>query len=245
MKTPYLYVPGFSDALRAGRRVIVPMAYVGDNVYCTVCDQSFRSWLGNSPHGRCPFCQSDTRQKFTVWTLENFVFQDRQPEATSTLYFAPDYGVFSYLQHHRVPVTTTDLGAPNVDMHADATALPVMDGEYQLAISCHVLEHIPDDLKAMSEMHRILSAGGCAIVQVPLVKETYETDEDLSIQDPSVRERRYGQFDHVRLYGMDIVDRLKSVGFDVEIHYPARGMGEQERIRLGVWDDVVLLCHKN
>ena len=79
------------------------------------------------------------------------------------------------------------------------------------------MEHIPDDIKAMSELFRVLKSGGMAILQVPISLSLDVTFEDESVISSEDRERVFGQFDHVRVYAMDYVDRLKSVGFDVDV----------------------------
>jgi SAM-dependent methyltransferase len=108
-----------------------------------------------------------------------------------------------------------DLNGSSALMQMDITGLTFQD-EYFDAIVCnHVLEHIPDDHAALSELYRVLKPGGWACIQVPFEGET--TQEDLSISDPMERERRYGQQDHVRSYGKDFVLRLEAAGFSVTV----------------------------
>ncbi len=91
------------------------------------------------------------------------------------------------------------------------------DGSFDFIYCSNVLEHIEDDISAMSELFRILSPGGFAIIQVPIQgKETYE---DIAITDPYERYKNFGQADHVRYYGEDIQNRLASVGFEVTPFY--------------------------
>ena len=60
------------------------------------------------------------------------------------------------------------------------------------------------------------------MLQVPLDKNRVKTYEDFSIVDPKEREKAFGQYDHVRVYGLDYIDRLKLAGFTVnEINYTA------------------------
>ena len=80
----------------------------------------------------------------------------------------------------------------------------------------HVLEHIPDDRKAMSELRRVLKPGGVAILQVPISANSATTIEDPEITDPDAREQAFGQFDHVRIYGQDYTTRLAEAGFQVD-----------------------------
>ena len=92
------------------------------------------------------------------------------------------------------------------------------EGDYFDVILCnHVLEHIVEDIKAMSELFRVLKKGGFAILQVPISFQNKNTLEDKSILNPDERRKVFGQSDHVRIYGMDYVSRLESVGFIVEV----------------------------
>jgi SAM-dependent methyltransferase len=110
---------------------------------------------------------------------------------------------------------SVDLDGSRALMQMDITGL-TFPNEYFDAIVCnHVLEHIPDDHAALSEMYRVLKPGGWASIQVPLAGET--TVEDLSVSDPLKREQRFGQHDHVRSYGKDFMQRLQSAGFSVTV----------------------------
>lgn len=86
---------------------------------------------------------------------------------------------------------------------------------FDLIICNHVLEHIEEDVVAMAEIYRLVKEGGQAILQVPISKNSIVTYEDFSITNPLKRERVFGQYDHVRIYGQDYEKRLSSVGFKV------------------------------
>lgn len=113
--------------------------------------------------------------------------------------------------------------------------------EFDVVVNSHVLEHVPDDHAAMREMYRIIRPGGMLLLQVPYC-ESRPTDEDLSITDPDERERRYGQFDHVRRYGTDLPDRLAKAGFEVEICRPVQDLSDAEAKRFGLWNDFLFVC---
>ena len=106
------------------------------------------------------------------------------------------------------------------DVLADICDLPFEDQSYDLILCNHVLEHIPDDLKAMNELYRILKKGGTLIAQVPIDVNLEKTYEDKNVTDPKVRTRLFGQYDHVRVYGQDYYLKLESVGFlPVNVHF--------------------------
>jgi SAM-dependent methyltransferase len=137
--------------------------------------------------------------------------------ALKVLHFAPEqafYKRFRNLKH--LDYTTTDLLSPLADVKADICNLPFEDNSYDIILCNHVLEHIPDDTKAMQELYRVLKVGGMGIFQIPqdLGRET--TFEDDSITDKKERAAIFGQYDHVRIYGRDYFDKLRSIGFAVE-----------------------------
>ena len=111
-------------------------------------------------------------------------------------------------------LSTTDLHSPLADVKADICALPFEDNTYDFILCNHVLEHIPNDLKAMEELYRVLKPGGTAILQVPLEEDRENTFEDDTITDQQERTRIFGQYDHVRIYGQDYYKRLQEVGFE-------------------------------
>ena len=112
--------------------------------------------------------------------------------------------------------TTTALHSPLADITADLTDLPFVENVFDMVICNHVLEHIQDDIKAMSEIYRVLKPGGMAILQVPYESNREKTFSDDSITDPKERAKIFGQYDHVRIYGMDYFDTLAKVGFTVK-----------------------------
>jgi SAM-dependent methyltransferase len=102
-----------------------------------------------------------------------------------------------------------------VDRVVDARALPHPDGSLDLILCSHVLEHVPEDVQVAREFARVLAPGGLALVQVPVDKTLASTYEDASIVDPQARERAFGQFDHVRVYAADVIERLRAGGLEV------------------------------
>ncbi len=111
---------------------------------------------------------------------------------------------------------TADLYSPIVDVKADILDLPFADDSFDVIFCNHVLEHIIDDKKAMQELYRVLKPKGFGIFQIPQDLNLEKTYEDFSITSPEERSKHFGQYDHVRVYGKDYFDRLRSVGFKVE-----------------------------
>ena len=132
------------------------------------------------------------------------------------LHFAPEQAfVQEFKKQKNLTYTTTDLNSPIADVKADICDLPFKDNSFDFIICNHVLEHIPDDIKAMQELYRVLAPSGTAIVQVPYDAKREITFEDNTITDQSERTRIFGQYDHLRVYGMDYFKKLSSIGFNV------------------------------
>lgn len=120
---------------------------------------------------------------------------------------------FQKLSHEYI---TADLHSPIADIKADITNLPFENNSFDIVFCNHVLEHIPDDTKAMLELYRVMKKGGMGIFQIPQDMTRTETFEDDSIVDPKERAKIFGQYDHVRVYGRDYFEKLRAVGFQVE-----------------------------
>ncbi len=132
------------------------------------------------------------------------------------LHFAPEQCFYSrFRESETLNYTTTDLNSPLADVKADICDLPFSDNEFDFILCNHVLEHIPDDKRAMRELYRVLKPGGRAVFQIPLEMDRETTFEDDSITDRKERARIFGQYDHVRVYGMDYFERLENIGFKV------------------------------
>ena len=132
------------------------------------------------------------------------------------LHFAPEQAFYKrFRKQKNLDYTTTDLNSPLADVKADICELPFKDEEFDVILCNHVLEHIPDDTKAMQELYRILKKGGMGILQIPQDLNREKTFEDNSITDKKERAKIFGQYDHVRIYGRDYFDKLRSIGFTV------------------------------
>ena len=137
------------------------------------------------------------------------------------LHFAPEQAFYKrFRKMKNLEYITTDLNSPLADVKADICNLPFEDNSFDFILCNHVLEHIPDDTKAMKELYRILTPGGTAILQIPQDLKRANTFEDNSITSRKERAKIFGQYDHVRVYGRDYFDKLRSIGFKVkEVNY--------------------------
>ena len=160
------------------------------------------------------------------------------------LHFAPEQAFYKrFRKLKNLDYTTTDLNSPLADVKADICNLPFDDNSYDIILCNHVLEHIPDDTKAMQELYRILKPGGWGIFQIPQDLKRETTFEDDTITDKKERAKIFGQYDHVRIYGRDYFDKLRSVGFKVEeVDYTSKLPPEEvEQYRLAKGEIIPLV----
>jgi SAM-dependent methyltransferase len=196
--------------------------YLGRKVECPICSKRFRSfapelWDGTRWHGaavRCPACGSRPRHRLLALVLDEDGLID---PTTDVLHFAPEPVLADRLRAGVRRYVSADLEPGAADVVADITALPFDHQSFDVIVCSHVLEHVPDDGAAMRELHRVLRSPGVAFVQTPVNYEQAQTFEDPAAGDPADRLARFSQADHVRVYGVDLQDRLNAAGFSVTV----------------------------
>jgi SAM-dependent methyltransferase len=190
----------------------------GDAVHCPCCGGRFSSFVavGSPPRpAACPRCNSLERQRLLYCYLRERT--NLFTEQLSVLHFAPEDCLRQSLRHlANLAYLSADLAAGAAMMTMDITDIGFPDASFDVILCSHVLEHVADDRRAMRELHRVLKPGGWAILQVPLDESREMTFEDPTVTDPGERERLFGQWDHVRVYGRDYPVRLREAGFRVK-----------------------------
>jgi len=193
--------------------------YRGDNVECTVCGSHFREFL---PYGRlvarpnalCPNCLALERHR-----LMNLYLERRTPfyrDNLKVLHVAPEHCFIDRFEKlPNLDYITADIESPLAKVKMDIHQIPFPDNTFDVAFCNHVMEHVDDDIKASSELYRVLKPGGWAIIQSPIDYSRPTTYEDPTITDPKEREKHFWQSDHLRLFGQDYPQRLAKGGFTV------------------------------
>jgi SAM-dependent methyltransferase len=187
------------------------IVYKGSKVSCPVCGGSFTKFINGHA---CPSCGSGRRHRLMYLYLKektNFF-----TAKLKVLHFAPEHCF--YKRFDELPdlnYISADLNSPRAHMKIDMTNIEFEDNSFDVVISSHVLEHIPDDLKAMKELRRVVKPGGWSIHQVPIDYTRAVTFQDDAIISNEGRLKFYGHIDHKRIYGADYKERLASAGFEV------------------------------
>lgn len=195
----------------------------GSGTKCNVCGWEGRAFTDDQWHPGtiCPLCGSQVRHRMLAAALDGQADIPGLEEKAvlagkAILHFAPERQLRNRISRAAGKYVTADYDRGDCDLKLDISAMPsVPDQSFDVVISCDVLEHVPDDLAAMREIRRILRPGGTAILTVPQMDPPAATDEDPSVTSESGREKRFGQKDHVRMYGDDFSSRLEQAGFVV------------------------------
>lgn len=219
-------------------RPLIKIYYKGNRFTDPIDGSSYRKFLPYGyqklrPNALCPGTLSLERHRLLWLYLSRET--DFLKKNLRVLHIAPEqvfYATFKALKNW--DYTTTDLHSPLADVKADICALPFENDHYDLIFCNHVLEHIPDDQKAMKELYRILKKGGTLIAQVPLDENRETTFEDDSITDKKERTQIFGQYDHVRIYGLDYYERLNAIGFDAHGIAYLNSLSKEEIQRFGL-----------
>jgi SAM-dependent methyltransferase len=192
--------------------------------YCPICNSEIEQFdpFGMKsnhpprPNAKCPICGSLERHRL-IWLYlkeRTNLFGDH----LKMLHVSPEPQVGKLLRSiPNIEYISADLNPKLAMMQMDITQIALPDNTFDVIYASHVLEHIPDDVKAMKELYRICKPSGWAILQVPIWGN--KTLEDPSIVSPEDREKVFGQSDHVRLYGHDGVykARLQLAGWNVKV----------------------------
>lgn len=234
------------ETVEASLRTLVPVKFrprlratyerlscLGFRYKCPFCNSRLRRFLPSGlsfpvleerevvggrwrPNARCPTCDSSDRERLLYLYLLHKTDIFEKPQ--KVLHVAPEANVTKMLRvNATVDYLTADMSSKSVLVQMDITDIQFADDAFDAIICNHVLEHVVDDRKAMSELYRTLKPGGWAILQVPVSLTLSETYEDLSITTTAGREEAFGQGDHVRIYAKDYQDRLEQAGFKVNV----------------------------
>ncbi len=145
----------------------------------------------------CPICHSKERHRFLWLYFEKLNIFDRG----KILHFAPEkFFLDKFSSLNNIDYWPVDIRKlPTVRTVVDITDIPFENQNFDVIICNHVLEHVNNDQKAMSELYRVLSPNGVAFISVPIDMKLAITFEKSEYNTPELRFKYYGHPDHVRL----------------------------------------------
>lgn len=228
------------------KRIELKLKNFGFGCYCPICSswvKGFRSYgLAKRADAQCPVCGLLERHRM-VWLyfLQKTNLFDRK--AKKMLHIAPEREFENKLKRLAgLDYITGDLNRADVMEKIDIENIQHPDNSFDVIYCCHVLEHVPDDVKAMREFCRVLKPGGWALLLVPITAD--KTFEDPTVTDPAEREKLFGQHDHVRQYGPDAIERFNKAGFIVEEYLPKDFLNPKQISRFRIQPEPMYLCKK-
>jgi SAM-dependent methyltransferase len=228
-------------------RKIVSAFFIGNNYECPVCGFHARKLIPvhEGESYLCPRCGSVERKRLLWLYLQNEI---KIPEQQNfrVLHFSPSTALYRKLKTMKnIEYVPSAFGNPLIKNQFDITSLSLPDNHFDLIICYHILEHVPDDRRAMNELFRVVKKGGVALLQVPY--SDGQTIEDSSVTTAEERKKLFGQEDHVRYYGReDFTQRLKASGFSVEeIDYAQKTGKENSRLYKLRADEIIFRCVKS
>jgi SAM-dependent methyltransferase len=221
----------------------------GDKVECPVCEGKFKKFL---PYGRltprenalCPQCLALERHRLMYLYLQrktNF-FKDN----LKVLHVAPEYCFIDRFEKMKnLDYITADIESPLAKVKMDIHEIPFEANTFDVAFCNHVMEHVEDYHKAMSELYRVLKPNGWAIIQSPQDLTKATTFEDSTITDPAERERVFWQNDHLRLFGRDYGHELEKAGFKVTEDDFVMQLPNNQAVRYALpQGEIIYFCRK-
>lgn len=201
---------------------IAPLLYKGNNVHCPVCEKSFSKFLSygsrvaHRDNVLCPYDLTLERHRL-MWLYLKDHSNFFTGQNLDVLHIAPEQCFHKrFKKQSNINYLTGDIISPIADLHFDLHKIPLEENRFDVVFCNHVLEHVDDAMQCMKELYRVMKNGGWGIMQVPQDLSRDKTYEDPSIIAPEEREKHFWQKDHLRLFGKDYPDLLRSAGFAVK-----------------------------
>lgn len=187
--------------------------------YCPFCCDYYEFLpfgIIKRPNAQCPNCLSLERYRDDLIFLKNNTSIFNNARVIYLLHTSPEkcffniFNSFAHIKYFSINIDRRD----NLSLiRSDVQYLPFKDRSFNVIYSCHVLEHVANDILVLKEFYRVLKSNGFALINIPIKTNLKKTLEEPWINTPELREKYYGQYDHLRLYGQDFINKLNKVGF--------------------------------
>lgn len=192
----------------------------------------------------CSNCGSLERSRLLklYLTNETNIF-NKNPDI---LHFAPEESLKKLFKFNSNYIDV-DLNPNLATLKMDITDLKFPNKTFDFIICSHVLGHIPDEQKALSEMYRVLRNGGDLFLLSLMDDSLEKTFEDKIYKTKEQKLKAYGEFDLQRLYGLDFSDRIKTSEVEVEKIDYRKNFSAQENAKMSLGNgerEIIYRVHK-
>lgn len=215
--------------------------YVQERKFCVICENEVERFLpwqdskandfvrqfqvigSDAANFTCPHCTCHDRERHLYLFMKGLGLIDGMKGKT-VLITAPEMNFLKKIFKPEISFVCGDLFPENYSrffnpVHKiDLTKLQFDNESMDVVIANHILEHIPNYYDALNEIYRVLKKGGYAVLQTPFSPMIYNNFEDQLLNTEELKEKFYGQRDHVRVFGLRLFDDIKQAGFDLHLY---------------------------
>lgn len=251
-----IYRKYFKKKVLAARRIKNTTFNIGNAKQCYVCKKTFHHFgkfrsgsqgvsdylkhlqvVGSDADNfMCHFCGSNDRTRHLFMFFDKLSLWEKFKGAT-IIHIAPEKTLSDKIKSLSPgKYIMGDLLHTNEEhQRIDITDLQFEDESTDILICNHVLEHVPDYQKALSEIHRVLRPNGFAILQTPYSKLLSRHFEEENINTDALRLFFYAQEDHVRFFSeKEFFNDLIRAGFELRLAKHSDLFSEKETAYYGV-----------
>ena len=190
----------------------------------------------------CPCCGSEDRERWFLYVLKHYY--DLTGDNLKVLHFAPERGVKRYIKSfNNIDYYSGDIVRRKADNVIDIMNIHFVDNTFDYVFCNHVLEHIKSVDTAMNELLRVLKRGGKLFFSFPIC--TDKRTEDSYLESENERIEKYGQKDHMRLFGYDYREFFSKYRLKLKIYSPQEILSRTEIERYGFIHDDILIVGTN
>lgn len=198
---------------------------------CPLCEwrgfrfRPFGDFLSFRKDAMCPVCGSLERHRLAFLLLKDTIEPHQR-----VLHVAPERCLIPWFVSLSSEYVNADFCSPAM-RQMDLTHIDLLDSSKTLIWCSHVLDYISNEKAALSELFRVLAPGGILVLQVRINGAL--TLEVSAVADKDERMQKLFDETKVRLYGMDLKERITDSCFSCNV-ISSSSLSERDQIMYGL-----------